>query len=290
MKKILAILLAASILFAFAACGEGEVTSSDLASSEITSGDVTSSDETSSNEVSSDEVSSTESEEPTSGAESTASTETTHTHTWGSWKIETCALVNRVGTEKRTCSGCTDTETRENTENVLFNSFDDPALQMIFYFGFNQDGSPRAYSLLLYAPYKYHKFAYKENSIDTIYEELAKCFALDSSFKDDMRAEGREFSWNFGYDEANDTFTFEGLSMGSEGYVAPLGYIHNGGNQYTVYYEFEAHGSSDAEIYKVVLEFNRTDKFDINTWKLNGAENKYLSFEKVSSVPDNLIR
>jgi hypothetical protein len=291
MKRLLAIFLAISMLLTFAACGDGEITNSDPASSEITSSDVTSSDETSSDETSSDEVSSTESEEPTSSTESTSSTEATHTHSWGIWKPETCALVNRVGTDKRTCSTCSATETRENTEYVVYYSFYDPGLEQIFYWGFNYDGSLRAYSLLEYAPYKYSKFVYKETSTDTIYNALAKVFVLDSSFKDKMRAEGKSNPYYLGYNEANDTFTFEGNNMGSVGNAEPLGYIHNGGKEYTVYYRFEESAFDDSpQIYKVVLEFNRTDCFNINNWSLNGEENKYLSFEEVSSVPDNLIR
>jgi hypothetical protein len=189
MKRLLAIFLAISMLLTFAACGDGEITNSDPASSEITSSDVTSSDETSSDETSSDEVSSTE---------STSSTEATHTHSWGIWKLETCALVNRVGTEKRTCSTCQATETRENTEYVVYYSFYDPGLGQLFYWGFNYDGSLRAYSLLEYAPYKYDEFVYNENTTNTIYDTLAKVFVLDESYKDKMRAEGRSNPYYLG--------------------------------------------------------------------------------------------
>ena len=211
-------------------------------------------------------------------------------HSWGSWSTETVALVNRTGTDKRTCSTCSAAETRENTENVLENSFYDPGLGQLFYWGFNYDGSLRVYSLLEYAPYRYDKFAYKENSTDTIYDTLAKSFVLDDSFKDKIRAEGKANPYYYGYNEANDTFTFEGNNMGSMGNAEPVGYIHNGGNQYTVYYSFAENGSDTEQIYKVVLEFKRTDRFDMMDWELNGEENKYLSFEKVSSVPSDLTK
>ena len=212
-------------------------------------------------------------------------------HSWGSWSTETVALVNRTGTDKRTCSTCSAAETRENTENVLENSFYDPGLGQLFYWGFNYDGSLRVYSLLEYAPYKYSEFVYKETSTDTIYDTLAKVFVLDSSFKDKMRAEGKSNPYYLGYNEANDTFTFEGNNMGSMGNAEPLGYIHNGGKEYTVYYRFEVSALDESpQIYKVVLEFNRTDSFNINNWSLNGEENKYLSFEKVSSVPSDLTK
>ena len=211
-------------------------------------------------------------------------------HAWDSWNTEACALVNRAGTETRTCATCAATETREVTGGVLENSFYDPGLEHIFYWGFNQDGTPRAYALLQYAPYRYDKFAYKVNSTDTICETLSKSFVLNDGWEDEMRAEGKAMREAFGYDEAKDTFTFEGLSMGSVGYAEVLGYVHNGGNGYTVYYGFAEHGSEAKQIYKVGLEFYRTDRFDIMEWDLKGEENKYLSFEKVDSTPSDMIR
>ena len=85
------------------------------------------------------------------------------------------------------------------------------------------------------------------------------------------------------------------FSVGIQNYVNmiahPIGYgvfffLHT-----TVYYRFEVSALDESpQIYKVVLEFNRTNSFNINNWSLNGEENKYLSFEKVSSVPDNLTK
>ena len=318
MKRILALLLALVMLLCLTACGEKPAEVNNPASSNPSTGE--SSGSTGSTTPSS------EATQPSTNPSKPASSEHKHSytsdvttaatcgkdgvktftcscgdsytekiaatgqHSWGSWSTEACALVNRKGTDKRTCSTCSAAETRENTESVLANSFYDPGLEQIFYWGFNADGSPRAYSLLQYAPYRYDKFAYKVNSTDTIYDTLAKSFVLNSGFKDEMRAEGKALYSGFGYDEVNDTFTFEGLSMGSVGHAEPLGYVHNGGNQYTVYYSFEENGGASAQIYKVVVEFNRTDYFDVMSWKLNGEENKYLSFEKVSSVPSDLTK
>ena len=287
MKRILALLLAVIMICTLAACGKETADNTDTDTTTNTESSTTGTEETTGNTEKTDgTTSSTEGTE-----ESTTSTpDGEHTHSYGNWKPETVALVNRTGTDKRTCSTCSAAETRENTENVLQNSFYDPGLERIFYCGFNYDGSLRAYSLLQYAPYRYSKFAYKVNSTDTIFDSLAKSFVIDSSFKYEMRAEGKSNPYYWGYDEANDTFTFEGDSMGSVGYAQPLGYVHNGGKQYAVYYSFEENNGGSAQIYKVVLEFNRTDKFNVDNWSLNGQENKYLSFEKVSSVPGNLTK
>ena len=346
MKKLLALLLASTLMLSLAACGgdDKDTASGDSTSTTQTEGsestgttdestgssDATDSTETSTPATDNTEGTSTPDEtskpsettkpsdttkpehkhsytskvtkEATCGADGTktftCSCGDTYTekiaatgqHSWSSWKTETCALVNRKGTDKRTCSTCSATETRENTEYVVYNSFYDPGLEQLFCWGFNYDGSLRAYSLLEYAPYKYSEFVYKETSTDTIYNALAKIFVLDSSFKDKMRAEGKSNPYYLGYNEANDTFTFLGNNMSSNGHAEPLGYIHNGGNQYTVYYRFEQSVFDESpQIYKVVLEFNRTDSFNINNWSLKGEENRYLSFEKVSSTPDNMI-
>lgn len=311
MKKILALLLALSMLFALTACEEDDKTTpTGESTGAITNTTESTNDPTDGTEDGTEDTtphthsySSKVTTAATCGEEGvktftcscgdsyTEKIAATGQHSWSSWKTETCALVNREGTDKRTCSTCSATETRENTEYVVYNSFYDPGLGQLFYWGFNYDGSLRAYSLLEYAPYKYSKFVYKETSTDTIYNALAKIFVLDSSFKDKMRAEGKSNPYYLGYNEANDTFTFEGNNMGSNGNAEPLGYIHNGGKEYTVYYRFEVSALDESpQIYKVVLEFNRTDSFNINNWSLNGEENKYLSFEKVSSVPSNLTK
>ena len=112
MKKILALLLVMIMVLSFVACdNEDKDTTSD------------------------DNASTTQGE----------GSDVTCQHSWGNWETEACALVNRTGIDKRTCSSCSATEERENTENILFNSFYDPGLGQLLYWGFNYDGSLRAY-------------------------------------------------------------------------------------------------------------------------------------------------
>ncbi len=69
-----------------------------------------------------------------------------------------------------------------------------------------------------------------------------------------------------------------------------VNYIHNGGNNYTVYYYTGSRTYDGANpLYKVQLEFNRTNGSDCED-TINGEKNKYLSFEKVSSAPSNIIK
>lgn len=46
-------------------------------------------------------------------AETTEAATTAHTHSFGAWKVVKPAAVGAAGLEKRTCSGCSETETRE---------------------------------------------------------------------------------------------------------------------------------------------------------------------------------
>ena len=64
-----------------------------------------------------------------------------------------------------------------------------------------------------------------------------------------------------------------GFTPGTLYYVA--GYIHNGGNKYTVYYDCD---EDSAKPIKVELEYNL----------LNGKPNRYISIEKVNSIPGNI--
>ena len=64
-----------------------------------------------------------------------------------------------------------------------------------------------------------------------------------------------------------------GFTPGTLYYVA--GYINNGGNKYTVYYDCD---EDSAKPIKVELEYNL----------LNGKPNRYISIEKVNSIPSNI--
>ena len=69
--------------------------------------------------------------------------------------------------------------------------------------------------------------------------------------------------------------TMNGFTPGDVYYIE--GYIHNGGNKYTVYYNCD---ESNAKPMKVELEYNL----------VNGKPNRYTSIEKVNSVPSNISR
>lgn len=291
MKKTLALLLALLMLLALTACGEDE------------EGTPTGEGMTAGTSPSETEASHTHSysSEVTTAATCNADGVTTFTctcgdtyteviaatdHTWGSWDVETYALLGKPGTEKRTCSACGETETQERTENAVANSFYDGGLQYIF---ITSGGQFTGNALLEYARHEFHDYLYEATPSATIFAELSKHFYVTDALKADMIKIGTDeaawleqnggFEGNYGYNKENDTFT---LQYNAEpGEFSFLGYVHNEGNKYTIYcsradFGFEVMPET---LWKVELEYN----------KIDGNPNRYLSAEKVDTVPSDMI-
>ncbi len=195
-------------------------------------------------------------------------------HDWGDWKVGTSALVGRDGTEKRTCSICSATETRDSTRNAAFNSFHDWGLVVIV---MNDYGSINASTLLEYACCVFDEYHDKPVPSATIFDALSARFDIDFSdtLKNEMKAIGE---WRYGYNKTDDTFTLfvNGIDPGE---FKLLGYVHNGGNKYTIYYSFTPHGIDVTLNFAVELEYN----------KLNGEPNRYLSIGRVDELPGDMI-
>lgn len=269
MKKLLAILLVLTMVFSFAACGNKEDVSSDVGtSSSITSieGDKTSS-ETTNNEstgaaTTSDATSGSSSEQntskpTTSTPPSTSKPTETHTHTWGNWSIETEALVGKDGIEKRTCSGCKETETRKKTSGAVYNSFFDEGItHIMFALHENRISTPICIEGLKSYVTGCWYFTPDTNAL----EFLSARFELTPTLKEEIK---------------NNTFSSEEYrSCGN----CTISYVHNGGNKYTVYYHLLDWYDEELGKCKVELEYNL----------INGKPNKYLSIEEVDSFPENL--
>lgn len=316
MKKVLAILLVLAMVFTFAACGNKEDASSDTGtSSTITSteGDETSSSETTNNEstgdtTTSDTTSDSSSEQNTSNpttsttskptdtskpttsttpSTSKPSTETskpteTHTHNWGWWSTETEAIIGRTGIEKRTCLDCKETETRSTTKSAVANSFYNHYLQEYFVWFIQGGGNNTSFDTS--ALFKCGDLLARDNywdgepeeiatatiSVDVYYKALKEYFVVSDSIINQMKAARSGNAY---------PVTFDGFTPG------PLygveGYIHNGGNKYTVYYNVTM-GDYVGQVspIKVELEYNL----------LNNKPNRYFSIEKVNSIPSNITK
>ena len=283
MKKILSLLLAITLVFALVACdNEKDTTSKPDTSTTQTETESTENTETTDSDTA--DESSSETETPSSSTSTpTTSTETSkpttstpsapsHTHSWSSWKTETKALIGKDGTEKRTCSSCKETESRALTKDAAYNSFYDLELHWFMLDTIGISGGINSNNLITYFSQKYdgRDDATINPSSSTVFNWLSSRFVLTDSLKEEMKQDAR-------YNKSSDTF-----ALGFEGNCGDanlLGYIHNGGSKYTVYYSFEAFGGGKTN-YKVELEYNL----------LNGKPNKYIAIEFVNTIPNNIIK
>ena len=314
MKRILALLLALCLVLCLAACGN-EDTNSDTTgdvsqtqsttdtSSEnesTTSGIDSGTENTTSTPTNSETPSTTtkptessapttsttskptDTSEPTDTNKPTTSTTTkpteTHTHDWGWWKTETKALVGKDGTEARTCSGCKEVERRSTTKDALRNSFFNEYLQEYFVWCVMNGSNPTPFDTtalfkcgdliarnLCYdgAP---EDIATSSIPVNDYYDALKQYFVLNDVAINQLKAarDGDAYP-----------VTYDGFTPGTLYYVA--GYSHDGGNKYTVYYDCDDEGATPI---KVELEYNL----------LNNKPNRYISIEKVNSIPSNIIK
>jgi len=107
-------------------------------------------------------------------------------------------------------------------------------------------------------------------SVDVYYKALKEYFVVSDSIINQMKAARSGNAYPVTYDG----FT-PGPLYGVEGY------IHNGGNKYTVYYNVTM-GDYVGQVspIKVELEYNL----------LNNKPNRYISIEKVNSIPSNITK
>ena len=290
MKRILAILLALTMLFVFVACDNTSTSADADASSTATAGDTvtpsaTPGDSTIDNTGAPTETNAStptatavpgETAKPTATA--TNKPTETHTHNWGNWTVETKALVGKDGTEKRTCSGCSEVEKRSTTKGALINSFSNDYLQEYFVFCAQDGGNATPFNtnaLLLVGDLIARDLCYKGTAaeiatstipVNDYYNALKEYFVVNDSIINQMKAtrSGNAYA-----------VTMNGFTPGYLYYIE--GYVHNGGNKYTVYYNCDDNG---AKPMKVEIEYNL----------LNNKPNRYISIEKVNSIPSNITQ
>lgn len=191
-------------------------------------------------------------------------------HYWSDWECEITTLIGRIGTDIRTCAICEETQTQENFDDAAINSFLDYELQWLMWG--DEPGVTNTENLLSYVSQNYEEREdYTINlASSTVFDYLSQRFVLTDDMKAEMKQDSR-------YNQDNDTFKLEYVSNFAD--VELLGYIHDGGDNYTAYYRLAYYGSDLTATWQVSLEFLLID----------GKPNRYLSVVKVNSVPDNLI-
>lgn len=304
-KKITALLLAFCLLICLSACNK-EATSSDISSdvsqTETTDSQTEESSKTDTTDTSTDKSSSntetpsnssptsTETSKPTtSDKDNTTSTPTTskpttstpsstpstptHTHSWGSWKTETKALIGKDGTEKRTCSSCKEVEKRSTKTDAIVNSFLDFYLDEYFAWFINS-GNQTTFDIS--ALFKCGDLIARDEcpitqdstiAVNDYYKALKEHFVLNDAIISQMKSQRNADAY---------PMTMDGSTP--QPFDTVVGYTHNGGNKYTVYWESSYR--NDVKPIKVELEYNL----------LNGKPNRYISIEFVNSIPNNIVK
>lgn len=199
-------------------------------------------------------------------------------HVWGMWEIETPALLGKDGVEKQTCENCGQADRRATSQDAVQNSFADPGLQYVFDRWNGVNGNITAYGMLSYFSQKYE--GREEDplvvSSEDMFRWLSQRFVLTEELKAQMK---QTEDAGLRYDATTDTFELD--YAGSYGDIRLMGYIHNGENKYTLYYEFASwNGASRADgVWEIAVEYNLQ----------NGQPNKYLSATMVNSIPDKVV-
>lgn len=298
MKKFLTLLLIMSMLLALTACKKGkESHESTGTSTSITQGINSSTKgthnnaggETNPQQSTPSQDTHTHSYTAEVTAEATCNTEGTKTftcscgdtyteaipsqHSWSDWQVETFAMVGKPGTEKRTCSVCSVSESQERTANAIANSFFDIGFT---YFARNDECKLTGPALVHYALNAYPEFRDTPVKSKTLFGKLMDYFPVTEQLMSDAKYWGALTGL---YNEADDTFTiaYETNEI-EDGNLTILGYVHQGENKYAVY--FQCNNGIEDRYCEFVLEYNRPD----------GYCNYYVSSKIVKSLPDDMIK
>lgn len=283
MKKLFAILLAAALLLCLAACGDKPDTTPD--NTQPTKNDTTQGTAPSQggeqNATQPSQPAATTPSAPPQGGEA-------HSHTWDYSKAQITKQPTPAqdGSQTVPCSGCSETFTETLTKLTAANSFNCPQLSEVVS-GTESEGQNCMTAQTVVA----FMLATKEGSFTQtsaeFFAEVGKYFALNDSLKSDIKAVSTAA---FRYDAGADKFTY---TAAPSAFPAPLvkGFVHNGGNKYTVYYYNSTCGCwvDDCMLclkpfhFKVELEMNRTyDNYD--------TPNKILSVTKIKSAPEDISK
>ena len=270
-KKFLSICLAFVFLISLTACNHNKTEEQSSNTPSLSQTDLSSTTIS----VAPSATTSTISKTPTTTSQNKTSTSNTTsaapctTHDWMGWYTQTAALVCRKGVLVRVCSNCGYRETKETTDNAMFNSFSDTGLSGICqeYFD-NNHQLIESESLLAYAAL--HSRNMKNLKSSTVFSYLSERFDINEQVKSEMLASEL-------YNASTDTFNLE--------YKLPNGttflcYLPKGGLIYNVYYNYVANDSNGQGF---IIEFQ------VQLNKVNDKPNKILSMKIVENLPPGYL-
>lgn len=207
-------------------------------------------------------------------------------HTWDYNKSEIIEkpTLTATGSRKVPCQICGQTRTDTIARISLTDAFGNPLLGEMF-IGKEADGQNCMTGETIVKFMLATKSGSVTQSSGDFFAECSKYFAMTDNLKADIKALS---TTRFRYNANNGTFTYQANPP-----VAPVpgvqGFVHNGGNRYTVYYYNSICGCWDPECkicsapYYIKVELELSRNFD----NLN-AINRILNVTKVNSVPSDI--
>ena len=104
-------------------------------------------------------------------------------------------------------------------------------------------------------------------AVNDYYKALKEHFVLEDAIISQMKSQRNADAY---------PMTMDGFTP--QPFDTVVGYTHNGGNKYTVYWQ--SRYRDDVKPIKVELEYNL----------LNGKPNKYIAIEFVNTIPNNIVK
>ena len=283
MKKLFAILLAVTLVLCLAACGKTAETPKDT---QPTKNDATQGTTPSQG----GEQNATQPTQPAATNPTTPSAPSqggeTHSHSWDYSKATITKQPSPVqdGSQTVPCSGCKETFTETLTKLSASGAFSCAQLSEMVA-GTESEGQNCMTAQTVVAFMLATKEGSFTQSSGDFFAEAGKYFALNDTLKSGIKAVSTAA---FRYDAGADKFTYEAAPAVNP---APLvkGFVHNGGNKYTVYYYNSTCGCWVDDCMLCLKPFHFKVELELNRGYNNmEAANKILSVTKIKSAPDNI--
>ena len=278
MKKLIAMLLVATMALCMVACGNTEATSESTQNATQPSQNNT----TQATAPSQDAATEPSQQTPTQGDSADV-----HSHMWDYTKAQITKQPTPAeeGSQSIPCEGCDELLTEPVAKMSMDAAFQSKALgEMVTGNEKAGDNCLTAESIIRCILATGDEISVTKSAAD-FFAECDRNFAMTDSLKAAIKA----YNTGFAYDSASDSFTYQ-TTLGGSPEPLVRGFAHDGGNKYTVYYSNSSCGCwvGDCMIclkpfhFKVELELNRTaDDME--------AANKILSITRIASLPDEIV-
>lgn len=196
----------------------------------------------------------------------------------GNWIIDKEPIIGRDGIEKRICSTCEEVEKRGTNKDAALYSFNIGGGEGWIFDNYESEYNVNILSsanLLDVIGATYEGPERADDSFSISYSGAIEFLSINYNITDELKASLKQ---NSRYNSATDKFDLR--YPGSPTELAQKGYVHNGGNSYSVFFHTYDYDYKVAACWKVDIEYNLIDN----------KPNKCISVMRVESLPINIIK